>query len=175
MPKRIIQQSDLVMAAALADYQKPDLTTTEIALKHGISGATLTVWAKKAGLPLRQRGRKCQKVPTERQMKVIRLASVYKYEQVGQRMGMYKQSVHRIVKRWRNWMQPRSAPFAPGDLLLWRGKKFTVIEATHTDGTLQDEHGKLYRNFVWSGGRMPKKIGENPRLARPTADAATEG
>jgi hypothetical protein len=174
MPKRIIQQSDKVMADALADYQKRELTTEEIGVKHGISSATLTVWAKKTGIPLRNRGRKKQERPTQRQMEIIKLASVYKYDQVGERYGMKKQSIHRIVKRWRNWASPRKAPFDPGDILIWRGKRFIVIEANIHDGTLQDEKsGKRYINFCWGGGRIPKKIGENPKYFRATADAAT--
>lgn len=162
------------MAAALTDYQNRSLTTEKIAEKHGISTATLTVWAKKAGLPLRKRGRKKQDKPTPLQMEIIKLASVYKYDQVGDRFGMHKQSIHRIVKRWRNWAEPRRSPFQPGDLLLWRGKRMIVIDANHTDGTLMDEkNGKIFKNFAWNGGRMPKKIGTNPRYAKPTADAAT--
>lgn len=161
------------MAAALADYQKRDMTTEEIAAKHGISTATLTVWAKKAGIPLRNRGRRRQERPTLHQMEIIKLASVYKYDQVGARFGMHKQSVHRIVKRWRNWASPRRAPFAPGDILLWRGKRFTVIDANHQDGTLVDERNVLYKNFAWNGGRIPKKIGVNPRYVKATADPAT--
>jgi len=173
MPKRIIQQSDTVMAQALTDYQNRDLTTEAIALKHGISTATLTVWAKKAGLELRNRGRKPQSRPTPRQLEIIKLASVYKYDQVGARFGMHKQSIHRIVKRWREWAQPKRAPFDPGDLIVWRGKKFTVLEANHQDGTLMDEHEKIYKNFSWNGGRMPKKVGTNPRYAKLNAAAAT--
>lgn len=166
----------MVMVNALADYQKRELTTEEIAQKHGISSATLTVWAKKTGLPLRNRGRKKQKNPTPRQLEIIKLAALYKYDQVGAKFGMHKQSIHRIVKRWRDWMQPRSAPFAPGDLLLWRGKKFTVLEANHSDGTLREykkggKDGKVYKNFVWSGGRMPKKIGTNPHSLEASAAA----
>jgi len=174
MSARIIQQRDKVMADALADYQQRELTTDEIAAKHGISSATLTVWAKKAGLPLRNRGRKKQEVPTPRQMEIIKLASVYKYDQVGARFGMHKQSIHRIVKRWRNWAEPRKAPFAPGDILLWRGKKFVVLEANHHDGTLREEKtGKEWKNFSWNGGRIPKKIGTNPKYLKAHASAAT--
>ena len=160
------------MALALADYQKREMTTVEIGALHGISTATLTVWAKKAGIALRNRGRKKQELPTPRQMEIIKLASVYKYDQVGARFGMHKQSVHRIVKRWRNFSSPRKAPFEPGDMLLWRGKKFTVIDANHQDGTLIDERGKTYKNFTWNGGRIPKKIGVNPRCIT-AASAAT--
>ena len=173
MPKRIIQQSEVVMAAALIDYQKREMTTEEIGAKHDISTATLTVWAKKAGIVLRNRGRKKQELPTPRQMEIIKLASVYRYDQVGARFGMHKQSVHRIVKRWRSFSSPRRAPFVPGDMLLWRGKKFTVIDANHQDGTLIDERGKTYKNFAWNGGRIPKKIGVNPRYIAPSAAPAT--
>lgn len=151
------------MAAALIDYQNPDMTSEEVAVKHNVSAATLTVWAKKAGLALRSRGRKAQDRPSPRQLEIIKLASVYTYEQVGERFGMAKQSIHRIVKRWRNWMSPIKPPFDRGDMLLWRGKKFTVLEANNEEGTLVDERGKVFKNFAWNGGRIPKKIGVNPR------------
>jgi transposase len=173
MPKRIIQQSDTVMALALADYTQGDMTVQDIAKKHTISTATLTVWAKKAGLTLRQRGRRRQVMPTERQLEIIKLASVYRYDQVGARWGMHKQSVHRIVKRWRNWAQPKKSPFSPGDMLVWRGKKFTVIDANQHDGTLLDEKNVIWKNFAWNGGRVPKKIGVNPRYVLTDAQPAS--
>lgn len=167
MPKRIIQQSDTVMAAALADYRRRDMTTEEIGALHGVSPATLTVWATKTGTPLRKRGRKPQEQPTPRQLEIIKLASVYTYDQVGAKFGMEKQSVHRIVKRWRHYVPRAQAPFQPGDMLLVRGKKLTVKDANSEDGTLVDETGKVYKNFTWNGGRIPKKIGTNPRYVRP--------
>lgn len=172
MSNRVIQQSDVVQTEALEAYRERKLTTEEIALQFGISAATLTVWAKRAGMELRKRGRKKQERPTPRQLEIVRLSSLYKYEEVGRRFGMQKQSIHRIVKRWRSYANPRSAPFQPGDVLLWRNKRFTVIDANHTDGTLQDEHGKTYKNFVWNGGRMPKKIGVNQKYLKAQAAVA---
>jgi len=157
------------MAAALIDYQKRDMTTEEIAVLHGVSTATLTVWAKKAEIPLRNRGRKRQDLPTVRQKEIIKLASVYTYEQVGAKYNMHKQSIHRIVKRWRGWSSPRKPPFEPGDMLLWRGKRFTVVEANQQDGTLVDDKGKTYKNFSWNGGRIPKKVGVNEHYIVPSA------
>lgn len=158
------------MAAALADYQKRELTVEDIAKLRGISTATLTVWAKKAGLPLRNRGRRRQEAPTDHQLEIIKLASVYRYDQVGARFGMHKQSIHRIVKRWRDWAQPKKAPFSPGDMLVWRGKNFTVIDANQHDGTLLDEKGRLWKNFAWNGGRIPKKVGVNPHYVTASAE-----
>ncbi len=160
------------MREALTLYQQRDMTTEEIARLKDISTATLTVWAKKAGLPLRNRGRRRQERPTPMQLQIVKMASVYNYDEVGRKFGMHKQSIHRIVKRWRSWAEPRHAPFSPGDMLLWRGKKLTVVDANHHDGTLVDEHGKLYKNFSWNGGRIPKKIGVNPRYVLANANAA---
>jgi hypothetical protein len=172
MPRRIIEHADIKMVSALAEYQKREMTTAEIAMLHKISTATLTVWAKKAGLPLRNRGRRRQERPTQRQLQIVKMASVYRYDQVGREFGMHKQSVHRIVKRWRSFAEPRRAPFSPGDMLAWRGKQLTVIDANHHDGTLVDEHGKFYKNFSWNSGRIPKKIGTNPRYIVASASAA---
>ena len=162
-----------MVASALADYRRRDLTVDEIAVKHGVSSATLTVWAKKTGLPLRNRGRKKQDVPNARQMEILKLAGMYSYESVGARFNMQKQSIHRIVKRWRNWAQPQKAPYEPGDIVVWRNRRFVVIDADRQSGTLQDDNGKRYVNFVWNGGRMPKKIGTNPKYFKLTASAAS--
>ena len=162
----------MAVAQVLAKYQKRELTTEEIAAKHGISMATITVWAKKAGLPLRKRGRRAQTEPTPRQWEIINLAALFMYDQVAARFGMTKQSVYRIVKRWRNWCQTSKPPFAPGDVLLWRGKRLTVLDANCHDGALFDDRGKFYRHFTWSAGRLPKKIGVNPKYVVPSPSAA---
>jgi transposase len=160
MPKRIIKKCAEVQAAALSDYRGSDLTTEEIATKHGISSATLTVWAKKANIALRNRGRKTQTEPTPRQLAIVKLSANFSYEQVGKRFGMKKQSIHRIVTRWKHWGETASPPFERGDVILWRNRKFTVLEARKDEGTLREEPtGKQYKNFSWTGGRIPKKVG----------------
>ena len=159
MARRIIKHSADVKAAALADYQNRKMTTQDIAAKHGVSSATITVWVKDAGLVLRTRGRWVQELPTPLQQKILDECAVYTYQKVAELNKMHKQSVHRIVKRWRARGLPASAPFSPGDLIVWRGKKFTVIDAGPQTGTLRDRDGRIWKNFVWAGGRIPKKIG----------------
>lgn len=53
-------QEERHRAAVAADYKAGKLTVKEIALKHGITGNTVTNWAKAAGVPVRPRhgGRK---------------------------------------------------------------------------------------------------------------------
>lgn len=156
---------DSVVAEALEDYKNKKLTTEDIAIKHKICAATLTVWAKKAGLPLRTRGRRELTAPTPRHLKILEMATVLKYDQIASKLGTHKQAVHRIVKRWKDYARPSRAPFAPGDVLLWGRKRLTVRDATVTEGTLVDEDGKIYKHFPWAGGKLPKKIGTNPRYA----------
>jgi hypothetical protein len=172
MLKRIVPRSDVLVAQVLAEYRKRELTTEEIAAKHRISTATLTVWAKKAGLPLRKRGRRARTEPTPRQREIIMLASVCKYDVVGAQFGMCKQSVYRLVKRWGHWRQTSKPQFDPGDVLLWRGKRLTVLDANDQEGTLVDELGRIYRRFTWSFGRIPQKIGVNPKYVVPSPAAS---
>jgi hypothetical protein len=160
----------MVAAQVLAEYKMRNLTTGEIAANHGISPATVTVWIKKAGLPLRQPGRRAQTEPTPRQREIIALASTCYYDAVGAKFGLHKQAVHRLVKRWRNWRQTSRPSFAPGDVLLWCGKRFTVMTANDQDGTLMDEHGRIYRHFIWHAAFVPEKIGVNPAYVMPPAN-----
>jgi len=148
-----------VVRQALADYKDSKLTSEEIAGLHGVSTATLTVWAKKAGLRLRTRGRRTMMTPTARHLKILELAGHLRYAQIAHIFGMHKQQVHQIVKRWRNWKRPLGAPFKPGDIIAWKGKRLTVLEAGQTEGTLRDEEGGIYRHFTWAGPVALKKIG----------------
>ena len=154
---------------ALADYKANILTSEQIALKHKICPATLTVWAKKAGFVLRTRGRRTLTEPTPRHLKILELAPHLRYEQIGQQLGLHKQEICRIVKRWRNWTKPSGPPFKPGDVIPWRGKRLTVLAAGPVEGTLEDEEGAIYKHFSWAGPTVLKKIGENPKRLLPAA------
>jgi len=116
MSKRIIEQRDVVMAHALADYQKREMTTDEIAAKHGISGATLTVWAKKARLPLRGRGRRQIQEITSRNKLIVELAETLTFEATGRSFGISRQRVWRIVKRWKPVICPLTDDDLTGDI-----------------------------------------------------------
>lgn len=165
--------TDKTRAEAIQDYLRGDLYTREIAKKHGVSPSTITAWATSAGVKLRSRGRHKQDEPTVRQKKIIELAQVLKYDEVGSRFGISKQAVHRILIRWKAFVKPKRAPFVPGDVILWRNQKFTVYMADIDGGTLVDSKGKLVRCVVWnSGGRTPKKVGFDERYAQKAGKVA---
>ena len=96
----------------LAEYQAREKTTDEIATAHNVCPATLTVWAKKAGVPLRGRGRRRSNEPSPRNRLILALAKTLTYEQIGSRFGISKQGVWRIVKRWK----PVRCPLTDADL-----------------------------------------------------------
>src|ERR1035438_8695230 len=90
-----------VIEKALRDYQSSQMTTERIAKKYRVCTASLTVWAKRAGLPLRQRGRRRMTEPNSRQRAIIEMAGILKYSAVANAFGITKQGVYRIVRRWK--------------------------------------------------------------------------
>jgi len=169
LKKRVISHPANVKTAALAEYvDQPETYTKAIADKYGISTATLTVWATNAGIPLRSRGLHKLDMPTVRQRQILEMAALYSYEKVGEQFGVSKARVGAIVKRWKNFKVSGEPPFKPGDIILWRKKhkteRLTVIDAGVTHGMVQDSKGRRLRAFPWnSGGRMPRKIGVDPK------------
>jgi transposase len=165
--------NDKTVSLALQDYLRGEMYTKEIAKKYEVSPSTITAWATTAGVKLRSRGRHKQVSPTIRQLKIIELAQVLKYEEVGRQFGITKQAVHRVLIRWKAFVKPKRAPFVPGDVISWRGQKFTVYTAGIDGGTLVDKKGKLVRCVVWnSAGRTPTKIGFDARYAEKSAKVA---
>jgi predicted DNA-binding protein YlxM (UPF0122 family) len=164
---------DKTVSAALQEYLRGELYTKEIAKKHGVSPSTITAWATTAGVKLRSRGRHKQDEPTPRQKKIIELAQVLRYDEVGRRFGITKQAVHRVLTRWKHFVKPKRAPFVPGDVIMWRSRRFIVYSAGIDGGTLIDSRGKLVRCVVWnSGGRTPKKVGTDERYVKKAARVA---
>lgn len=82
------------------------MTTERIAKKYRVCAASLTLWAKRAGLSLRQRGRRSMTEPTSRQRAIIEMAGIINYSAVGSAFGMTKQGVSRIIRRWKRPGEP---------------------------------------------------------------------
>ena len=96
-------------APELRDFLKRKEKTKEIAKRHGISASTLTARAKKAGLPLRKRGRWQLPEPTAKQQQILRMVRTQTYAEVGSRFGMSKQRVSQVVRRWSGWTKPKGS------------------------------------------------------------------
>lgn len=164
------------MADALKDYVgHPTMSATDIAVKHGVSPSTLTVWAKKARIRLRGRGRQSLRQPSARTRDILELAESLTLEDVGLRFGMKKQRVSKIVKRWKDWKKPSKAPFVVDDVVLWKGGYYKVLEAGTLFGKVVDQAGQIAHNFYWNlGGEMAVKVDPSlwstkPKLRRKVA------
>lgn len=169
------------MADALKDYVNcPTMSATVIAEKHGVSPSTLTVWAKKAKIRLRGRGRESQRQPSARTREILELADTLTLEDVGKRFGMTKQRVSRIVKRWKDWRKPRQSPFVIDDVIQWKGTLYKVIEPGTHLGKVKDQAGQIVHNFYWNmAGTMAVKVDPStwnikpkPKKAEPKRVAA---
>ena len=144
---------------ALRQYKEGKLTTTEIAEKYGVCAATLTVWATKAGFDLRKRGRRTLLAPTARHRDIMKLVGKVSLTEIAKRFGLHKQHVHRIIKRWSDWKPPKKAPYSPGDIILFNGRRLQVLSSNAACGTLRDvKDGKMYINFTWNGPAVLKKV-----------------
>ncbi len=84
-------------------YHTRTKTTSEIAACFGVAASSVTIAAKRAGLPLRERGRKPETSPSPATQKIIREAWQHTYESVARRHGLSKQRVGQVVCRWRDW------------------------------------------------------------------------
>jgi hypothetical protein len=92
------------LSPELLEFVNSPVPTTEIAARYGISPATLTVRAKRAGLPLRKRGRHLSKEPTPLQRKILALAAVHGCQVAALRFNLSKQRVNKLQHRWNAWM-----------------------------------------------------------------------
>ena len=88
---------------ALAAYTAGILTTELIALTIGVSLATITVWAKEAGITLRKRGRRVSLSPRPRVGEIVLAARSRPQAEVARSFAVSRQAVSRAVKRWENW------------------------------------------------------------------------
>jgi hypothetical protein len=100
----------------LTDYQANQKTTNEIARESHVSTATITVWAKHAGLPLRGRGRWRMNEPSLRNKAILELAQTSTCAAAGRRFGISRQCAWRIVKRWKPLVCPLTDADLTGDI-----------------------------------------------------------
>src|SRR5262245_48513188 len=93
----------LTLSPELWEYLNSPLPTAEIAAAHGISAATLTVRAKRKGLPLRKCGRRPMTESTSLQRKILAFAEIHGCQKAGLKFDLTRQWVNRLQHRWEGW------------------------------------------------------------------------
>jgi len=100
----------------LAEYQAGQKTIEQIAHEHSVSTATITVWAKKAGLRLRTRGRRRLNEPCPRTKAILEMTQRITCAAAAREFGISRQGVWRIVKRWKPVVCPLTDADLTGDI-----------------------------------------------------------
>ena len=88
----------------LRDYQDPTITVHGIGQRHKVSLARITWLARRAGLPLRGRGRRPSAKPSARHLEILEAVRHATMAEVGHSYGCSKQRIFQVVDRWRDWM-----------------------------------------------------------------------
>lgn len=96
-------KSPTLVKWALVAYEVGPIPVTTVAQRVGICPATLTGWAKKAGLVLRGRGRRKSGFPTPRVEAFVLAARSMPQADVARKFGISKRAVSRAVTRWAEW------------------------------------------------------------------------
>src|SRR3974390_2538675 len=100
VPKNsIMRRPNPKFSVVVEEIQSRLFSNAELAQRHQVSRPTITYWTKKAGLPLKRRGRLCLAEPNEVQREIIELSKSLKGTQIAQRFNISKQRVRQVLKR----------------------------------------------------------------------------
>jgi DNA-binding CsgD family transcriptional regulator len=125
------QINQLRNSPELREFSERNESTKTIARRYGISPSTLTARAKRAGLPLRKRGRWQLPEPTAKQKRILRLVRTGTYAEVGSKFGMSKQRVSQVVRRWGGRTHPKGREVRKNRRQIPRVVSFRVDHASY--------------------------------------------
>jgi hypothetical protein len=116
---------------AISDYKRGD-HLKHIAVRYCISVGTVSLWAKKAGLARRKRGRRHEAVPSDQALQIVAAVNAVvdgspTLDELGRKFGYTRAGIHRIYHKWKNYVP--KAPFEVGDIIRFAGVDFKVLTA----------------------------------------------
>lgn len=152
---------------ALRDYKRGD-KLREIAVRYGTSTTAVSLWAKEAKLPRRERGCRPKIWPDEEDINITNAVRAVvngkpTLEEIGKQFGNRSRAgIHRIYTRWKNW-KPR-APYRTGDIIRLRNRDYEVITARVFDGDVRDlETGEIFVKMPW---KYKAKLGQTDQAVK---------
>lgn len=134
------EQREAVKAKALDEYRRGDVLAL-IAARHGVSVATISLWALSAGLERRKQGCRKKTRPSDRDILIVNAVRAVvdgkpTLAEIGKRWNTSRGNVHRIYHKWKNWTP--DAPPAPKIGLSVSGSPADLVLAsvkpTHPNG-----------------------------------------
>jgi hypothetical protein len=113
-----------VLEPAMQLYAKGQMRVADIAKRYHVSSATISIHAKKLGLPRKRRGRWRSGRPSAKQQAILAQLKESSGAEVGRRNKISRQRVHQIAKRWNN----DKANLRPGEVTKVSSKVVATIE-----------------------------------------------
>lgn len=141
-----------IKAKALADYQRGD-TLREIAVRYNTSTTAVSLWAKEAKLPRRERGCRTKEWPDEEDIAIVKAVKAVvdgkpTLEEIGSRFGNKSRAgIHRIYTCWKDW-RPRM-PYKKGDRVRLKGRDYVVLKPGVFRGEVRDVKTAERRTLQW--------------------------
>jgi len=93
--------------SALADLICSDATAKTVADRYALAPSAVHYWAKRAGLPERQRGRRSAMRPNSKLQRILDAVRVGGIAAAARRAGVSRQRVFQIVCRWEPQLKGR--------------------------------------------------------------------
>jgi hypothetical protein len=126
-----------------------------IAIRYRITEGTVSIWAKKAGLPRRRRGTRHKLTPSPKDMVIVAEVSNLDddrltLEEIGAKYGYTRAGIHRIYHKWK-WWKP-VVPFGVGEVIRYRNRDYQVVEARVFDGVVRDLRTGQEETISWRSG-----------------------
>lgn len=106
-----------IVKQALDQFSRGD-RLEDIAIRFKVTGGAVSCWAKRAKLPARVQGRTNKQRPEALDFAVVEAVRAVvdgkpTLGEIGTLYGITRAAVHRIWKRWKDWVP--DVPFAAGD------------------------------------------------------------
>ena len=149
MGRPIVETPPATREAAVADYAH-GVKLRVTAEKYGFTIATISIWARAAGLPRRPCGIQKTSTPSDRDRAIIRRAREVAINQVAKEYHMTRAGVWSIRNKWRlaKWVEP--LPWKVGDTVEWAGTPLKVLRIyDEKRGAVCTLRGKVIDPFRW--------------------------
>ena len=93
--------------SALADLVCSEITAKAVADRYALAPSTIHYWAKRLGLPERQRGRRPSMQPNPKLQRILDIVRIEGIAGAARRVGISRQRVFQIVCRWEPHLKGR--------------------------------------------------------------------
>lgn len=139
--RRTREARERIKVKALSDYRNGH-KLREIAIRYGTSTTAVSLWAKEARLPRRDRGCRPKVWPDEEDIEIVKAVKAVvdgkpTLDEIGVQFGNKSRAgIHRIWKRWKDWKP--TMPYKKGDRIRIKSHDYVVTKPGVFWGEVED-------------------------------------